>query len=37
MKAFLLLILVIDVFSFNLRQAKQDYDSYVMAVQWANG
>ena len=37
MKTILFLILVIDVFSFNLRQTKQDYDSYVMAVQWANG
>ena len=37
MKSFLLLILLISVFSFNLRRAKQDYDSYVMAVQWSNG
>ena len=37
MKRFLLLILLISVYSFNLRQAKQNYDSYVMAVQWSNG
>jgi ribonuclease T2 len=37
MKRFLLLILLISVYSFNLRQAKQEYDSYVMAVQWSNG
>ena len=37
MKSYLLLILLINVYSFNLRQAKQEYDSYVMAVQWSNG
>ena len=37
MKRFLLLILLISVYSFKLRQAKQNYDSYVMAVQWSNG
>ena len=37
MKAILLLILFISVCTFNLRQTKQNYDSYVMAVQWSNG
>ena len=37
MRSILLLILLISVYSFNLRQAKQEYDSYVMAVQWSNG
>ena len=37
MKTILLLALIISAFSFNLRQTKQDYDSYVMAVQWSNG
>ena len=37
MKNYLLLILLISVYTFNLRQTKQDYDSYVMAVQWSNG
>ena len=37
MKVFLLLTLFVFAFSFNLRKAKQDYDSYVMAVQWSNG
>ena len=37
MKSYLLLLLLINVYSFNLRQTKQDYDSYVMAVQWPNG
>ena len=37
MKNYLLLILFISVYTFNLRQTKQDYDSYVMAVQWSNG
>ena len=37
MKIFLLLILILDVFGFNLRSTKQDFDSYVMAVQWPNG
>lgn len=37
MKAYILFLLFISAFSFNLRQTKQSYDSYVMAVQWANG
>ena len=37
MKTFLLSILILSVYNFNLRQTKQDYDSYVMAVQWPNG
>ena len=37
MRSLLLLILFISVYSFNLRQTKQEYDSYVMAVQWSNG
>jgi ribonuclease I len=37
MKAILLLSLFISALTFNLRQAKQSFDSYVMAVQWANG
>jgi len=37
MKNYLLLILFISAYTFNLRQTKQDYDSYVMAVQWSNG
>jgi ribonuclease I len=37
MKSLLLLLLLVNVYTFNLRQAKQEYDSYVMAVQWSNG
>ena len=37
MKAIILLLAVASAFSFNLRQTKQSYDSYVMAVQWPNG
>ena len=37
MRSLLLLILFISSYSFNLRQTKQEYDSYVMAVQWSNG
>ena len=37
MKNILLLILFISTYTFNLRQTKQNYDSYVMAVQWSNG
>ena len=37
MRSLLLLILFISAYSFNLRQTKQEYDSYVMAVQWSNG
>ena len=37
MKAILLISLFCSIFSFNLRHAKQEYDSYVMAVQWSNG
>ena len=37
MKALILSLLFISALSFNLRSTKQDYDSYVMAVQWANG
>ena len=36
-KIIILLTLFISSFTFNLRHAKQDFDSYVMAVQWANG
>ena len=36
MKIYLLISLLICTFSFNLRHAKQSYDSYVMAVQWPN-
>ena len=36
-KTLILLTLFISIFTFNLRHTKQDYDSYVMAVQWANG
>ena len=37
MKNLILLSLIVSIFTFNLRQAKQSYDSYVMAVQWSNG
>ena len=37
MKAIILLALFISALTFNLRHTKQDYDSYVMAVQWSNG
>ena len=37
MKTIILLALFISVLTFNLRHMKQDYDSYVMAVQWPNG
>lgn len=37
MKSILLLSLLVCSLSFNLRSTKQNYDSYVMAVQWANG
>ena len=37
MKIFILLILIVNIFNFNLRSTKQEYDSYVMAVQWPNG
>ena len=37
MRSHLFLILLISAYSFNLRQTKQEYDSYVMAVQWSNG
>ncbi len=37
MKIILSLILVISAYTFNLRHTKQDFDSYVMAVQWSNG
>ena len=36
-KTIILLTLFISAFTFNLRRAKQDYDSYVFAVQWSNG
>ena len=36
-KTIILLTLFISAFTFNLRHAKQDFDSYVFAVQWANG
>ena len=37
MKTIILLALFISALTFNLRHTKQDYDSYVMAVQWSNG
>ena len=37
MKTVILFQLLSIIFSFNLRQTKQNYDSYVMAVQWPNG
>ena len=37
MKSLLLISLLVCSLSFNLRSTKQNYDSYVMAVQWANG
>ena len=37
MKVILLLASIFLANSFNLRQTKQSYDSYVMAVQWSNG
>ena len=37
MKILILLSLIISIFTFNLRQAKQSYDSYVLAIQWSNG
>ena len=37
MIAIILLLAIVSAFSFNLRQTKQNYDSYVMAVQWPNG
>ena len=37
MKAIILFGLIISSLCFNLRSTKQSYDSYVMAVQWANG
>ena len=37
MRIFLLISLFIYIFSFNLRQTKISYDSYVFALQWPNG
>ena len=37
MKAIILLAALVSTLCFNLRSTKQNYDSYVMAVQWANG
>ena len=37
MNSLLLFSLIVCSLSFNLRSTKQIYDSYVMAVQWANG
>ncbi len=37
MKAFILYTLLTSILSFNLRQTKQNYDSYVLALQWPNG
>ena len=37
MKTFLLLFVLVTVYTFNLRHTKQNFDSYVMAVQWSNG
>ena len=37
MKILILLSILVCSLSFNLRQTKQNYDSYVMAVQWPNG
>ena len=37
MKYILLLIALASTLCFNLRSTKQNYDAYVMAVQWPNG
>ena len=37
MKSIILLAALVSTLCFNLRQTKQNYDSYVFAVQWANG
>ena len=37
MKYIILLVALVSTLCFNLRSTKQNYDSYVMAVQWANG
>ena len=34
---FIFLFITSSIFSFNLRDAKQQYDSYVFAIQWPNG
>lgn len=36
MKYILLFTLLISIISFNLRASKQEYDSYVFALQWSN-
>ena len=36
-KIFTLIISIITAYSFNLRSAKQSYDSYAFAIQWPNG
>ena len=37
MPIIILFLLLNFILSFNLRKTKQNYDSYVMAVQWSNG
>ena len=37
MKSLIFLSFLVCAFTFNLRQTKQNFDSYVMAVQWPNG
>lgn len=37
MKVLIFSCLIAISLSFNLREAKQNYDSYVLAVQWSNG
>ena len=37
MRVIILISLLIYIFSFNLRQTKKSYDSYVLAVKWYNG
>ena len=36
-KIFFFIICIISAYSFNLREAKQSYDSYVFGLQWPNG
>ena len=37
MRKIIFITILTFAYSFNLRKAKQNYDSYVMAVQWPNG
>ena len=36
-QSFILCILISTICSFNLRHTKQQYNSYVLAIQWPNG